>query len=232
MEHTRRKTNRRRRRQKNTIAEWRQILLFYVLPFILFNGLLFYAVTVRPALTCTVGDTNDYLSTQVYVNIDSPFPTKELTVTMDGEPLELVKDKNRRYTATVYKNGSIEASVTNFNGMSATVFEQVNVLDDNPPTIEHASIVDGILSLTITDSQAGVDFDSVYALNQAGERIEPLTVNRDTGVLTYKMNSGSISVISLDRAGNEAHSTITANGNGDVQTTEETTSAETEVSAE
>lgn len=232
MEHTRRKTNRRRRRQKNTIAEWRQILLFYVLPFILFNGLLFYAVTVRPALTCTVGDTNDYLSTQVYVNIDSPFPTKELTVTMDGEPLELVKDKNRRYTATVYKNGSIEASVTNFNGMSATVFKQVNVLDDNPPTIEHASIVDGILSLTITDSQAGVDFDSVYALNQAGERIEPLTVNRDTGVLTYKMNSGSISVISLDRAGNEAHSTITANGNGDVQTTEETTSAETEVSAE
>lgn len=232
MEHTRRKTNRRRRRQKNTIAEWRQILLFYVLPFILFNGLLFYAVTVRPALTCTVGDTNDYLSTQVYVNIDSPFPTKELTVTMDGEPLELVKDKNRRYTATVYKNGSIEASVTNFNGMSATVFEQVNVLDDNPPTIEHASIVDGILSLTITDSQAGVDFDSVYALNQAGERIEPLTVNRDTGVLTYKMNSGSISVVSLDRAGNEAHSTITANGNGDVQTTEETTSAETEVSAE
>lgn len=232
MEHTRRKANRRRRRQKNTIAEWRQILLFHVLPFILFNGLLFYTVTVRPALTCTVGDTNDYLSTQVYVNIDSPFPTKELTVTMDGEPLELVKDKNRRYTATVYKNGSIEASVTNFNGMSATVFEQVNVLDDNPPTIEHASIVDGILSLTITDSQAGVDFDSVYALNQAGERIEPLTVNRDTGVLTYKMNSGSISVISLDRAGNEAHSTITANGNGDVQTTEETTPAETEVSAE
>lgn len=232
MEHTRRKTNRRRRRQKNTIAEWRQILLFYVLPFILFNGLLFYAVTVRPALTCTVGDTNDYLSTQVHVNIDSPFPTKELTVTMDGEPLELVKDKNRRYTATVYKNGSIEASVTNFNGMSATVFEQVNVLDDNPPTIEHANIVDSILSLTITDSQAGVDFDSVYALDQAGERIEPLTVNRDTGVFTYKMNSGSISVISLDRAGNESHSTITANGNGDVQTTEETTSAETEVSAE
>lgn len=232
MEHTRRRSNRRRRRQKNTIAEWRQLLLFYVLPFILFNGLLFYIVTARPALTCTVGDTNDYLSTQIYVSIDSLFPTKELTVTMDGEPLELVKDKKHRYTATVYKNGSIDASVTNFNGMSATVFEQVNVLDDNPPTIENASIVDGILTLTITDSQAGVDFDSVYALDQAGERIEPLTVNRDTGVLTYKMNSGSISVISLDRAGNEVRSNITANGNGGVDTTEETNSAETEVSAE
>lgn len=232
MERTRRKSNRRRRRQKNTLAEWRQILLFYVLPFILFNGLLFYIVTAKPALTCTVGDTNDYLSTQVRISVTSKFPTKELTVTMDGEPLEMTKDKKHTYTATVYKNGSIEASITNFNGMSSTVFEHVNVLDDNPPTIENANIIDGILTLTITDSQAGVDFDSVYALDQAGERIEPLSVNRDTGVLTYKMNSGSISVISSDRAGNESHSTITANSSGGVETTEETASAETEVSAE
>lgn len=222
MEHNRRRTSaRHRRRQKNTAAEWRHILLFYALPFFIFNTLLFHIVTVRPALTCTVGDTNDYLSTQVHISIDSKLPTKDLTVTMDGEPLELTKDKNRSYSATVYKNGSIEATVVNFNGMSATVFEHVNVLDDNPPAIENASIVDGILTLTVTDSQSGVDFDSIYALNQAGERLEPVSQNRETNTLSYKMTSGSISVISFDRSGNEAHSTITANSSGSVDTSED-----------
>ncbi|MGN0158514.1 MAG: hypothetical protein ACI39W_05165 [Brotaphodocola sp.] len=224
-------STRRRRRQKNTAAEWGHVFLFYVLPFVVFNGLLFYLVTATPSLSCTVSDTNDYLSTEVHVTINTLFPTKELTVTMDGEPLELTKTKNRSYTTTVYKNGSIEASVLNFNGMSATVFEHVNVLDDNPPSIEDASVVDGVLTLTVTDSQSGVDFDSITALTSEGETIEPISVNRDTNTLSYKMDSGKLSIISLDKAGNEARSTITANSSGDVQTSEEEPT-ETEVIAE
>lgn len=222
--------SRRRRRQKNTAAEWGHVFLFYVLPFVVFNGILFYIVTARPSLTCTVSDTNDYLSTTVNVEITSMFPTKDLTVTMDGEPLELVKTKNRSYTATVYNNGSIEATVLNLNGMSATAFEHVNVLDDNPPSVENASVVDGILTLTVTDSQSGVDFDSIYALDPAGEQVGPVSVNRDANTLSYKMESGSLTVVALDKAGNEARSNITANGSGDVQTSEE--AAETEVIAE
>lgn len=231
MNNTRRTASRRRRRQKNTAAEWGHVILFYILPFILFNGFLFYIVTTKPALTCTVGETNDYLSTQVNIQISSKFPTKDLTVTMDGEPLELTKGKNRSYTATVYKNGSIEAAVLNWNGMSATVFEHVNVLDDNPPAIENASIVDGILTLTVTDSQSGVDFASVYALDAAGERIEPVDADRSTNTFSYQMPSGTLSIISMDKAGNEARSTITANSGGNVQTSEDTP-AEQEVIAE
>ena len=48
-------------------------------------------------------------------------------MTLDGEPLELEKGRHRTYTATVYKNGSVETSVVNLNGMPATVFEHVNV---------------------------------------------------------------------------------------------------------
>ncbi len=230
MAQSRKTTNRRRRRQKNTAEEWMHVLLFYVLPFVVFNGLLFFLVTSRPSLQVTVADTNDYLSTEVHVEIKSFLPTTDLNVTMDGEPLELTKNKSRSYTATVYKNGSVEAAVKNFNGMTATVFEQVNVLDDLPPSVESASVVDGILTLTVADSQAGVDFDSIYALDASGDQIEPVSVNRDTNTLSYKIESGSIQIVALDRAGNESRSTITAN-NGSVETSEETVQ-ETEVSAE
>lgn len=231
MNNTRKSSSRSRRRRKNTAAEWGHLALFYILPFIVFNGLLFYLVTSRPALTCTVAETNDYLSTEVHIQITSKFPTKNLTVTMDGEPLELTKGKNRSYTAAVYKNGSIEASILNWNGMSATVFEHVNVLDDNPPSIENASIVDGILTLTVTDSQSGVDFASVHALDSAGNPIEAIEADRETNTFSYQMPSGSLSVISMDKAGNEARSTITANSGGGVQTSEEA-SEEQEIIAE
>ncbi len=220
MEHYRKTSNRRRRRQKNTAQEWMHVLLFYVLPFIVFNGLLFFLVTAKPSLQVTVADTNDYLSTEVHVEIKSFLPTADLNVTMDGEPLELTKNKSRSYTATVYKNGSVEASVKNFNGMTAIAFEQVNVLDDVPPSVESASVVDGILTLTVSDSQAGVDFDSISAQNAAGEIVTPVSVNRDTNTLSYKMDSGSLQIVARDRAGNESLSTITANG-GSVETSEE-----------
>ena len=96
--------------------------------------------------------------------------------------------------------------------------------------MENASVVDGILTLPVTASQSGVDFDSIYALDPAGEQVGPVSVNRDANTLSYKMESGSLTVVALDKAGNEARSNITANGSGDVQTSEET--AETEVVAE
>ncbi len=230
MEHNRRNTPRRRRRQKNTAGEWMHVLLFYILPFVVFNSLLFFLVTSKPSLKVTVADTKDYLSTEIQVEIHSFLPTADLTLTMDGEPVELTKIKNRSYSALVNKNGSVEATVKNFNGMTATAFEQVNVLDELPPSVENASVIDGILTLTITDSQAGVDFDSIRASDSSGESVEPLSVNRDTNTLSYKMETDSIQIVARDRAGNKSSSTITAN-NGSVDTTE-TTAQETEVVAE
>ena len=160
-----------------TQSEWPHILLFYVLPFLVFNSILFVCLTAKPKLNVVVEDTNDYLSTHVVLTVKSFFPTKSVSMTLDGEPLELEKGKHRTYTATVYKNGSIESCVVNLNGMPATVFEHVNVLDDNPPEFSSTDIQDGVVTITLSDSQSGINFDSIYALDSAGERVEPTSVD-------------------------------------------------------
>lgn len=208
----------RHRRKKQ--SEWPHILLYYVLPFIVFNSILFFCVTTKPNLDVVVADTNDYLSTTVTLTVKSWFPTKSVSMTLDGEPLELEKGKHRTYTATVYKNGSVETSVVNFNGMPATVFEHVNVLDDNPPEFASTNIDSGVVTLTLADSQSGINFDSIYALNSAGERVEPLSVDRASNTLSYEMDPAGLHVYARDKADNEVQGTFTSHKEGSVETLE------------
>ena len=222
MKQSRTSSRRRTRYQKDPSDSWQHILLFYILPFVLFNGLLFYCVTTAPRLTVTVADTTDYLSTEVQVSITSLFPSKEPTVTIDGEALELTREKNRTYTAQVYRNGSIEANVKNINGMSSTAFELVSVLDDTPPSLEDASIADGVVTLTVKDSQSGVAFDTIYAMNAANEKVEPLSVDRSSNTLSYEIDLSGLHVYAQDKAGNEVHGTFTTRKEGDVERLEST----------
>ncbi len=208
------------RHSKKQPGEWSRILLFYVLPFLIFNGILLYCVIAKPKISVTVADTNDYLSTEVSLTVKSRFPTKSVTMVMDGEELTLEKGRQRTYTTTVYKNGSIEARVVNLNGMPTSVFEHVNVLDDNPPTFEQADIQDGIVTLSLSDSQSGVNFDSIYAVNSDGQKIAPLTVDRSSNTLSYEMDPAGLYVYAQDKAGNEVQGTFTSHKEGELETIE------------
>lgn len=211
------KSGRYKKKQK---SEWGHVLLFYVLPFLLFNGILFYCVTSRPKVTVDLADTNDYLTAEATVTIHSWFPTKSVKFSMDGVELKAEKGKKRTYTLPISKNGAIEVEVVNLNGMSNTVFEHVNILDDNPPTIENAAILDGVVTLTLSDSQSGVNFDSIYAMDSKNEKIMPLTVDRATNTLSFDMDSAGLHVYAQDKAGNEVQGTFTSHKEGSTETLE------------
>lgn len=209
-----------RRNRRATDGGWLHTLLFYIFPFILINAVIFFCVTSRPKVSISVADTNDYLTTEATVTIKSWLPTKEISFSMDNEPLEAQKGKKRTYNLSITKNGVIEVSVKNINGMFTTIFEQVNILDDNLPTIENASIEDGIVTLTISDSQSGVNFDSIYALDSSNQRVAPLDVDHATATLSFAMDSEGLHVYAQDNAGNEVQGNFTSRKEGGVETLE------------
>lgn len=206
------------RRKKQ--SEWPHILLFYVLPFIVFNSILFVCLTAKPKLDVVVEDTNDYLSTHVVLTVKSFFPTKSVSMTLDGEPLELEKGRHRTYTATVYKNGSIESSVVNLNGMPATVFEHVNVLDDNPAGIFQHRINGRRRYHHLIRQPVRHQFCSIYALDSAGVRVEPTSVDRASNTLSFEMDPAGLHIYARDKADNEVQGTFTSHKEGSVETLE------------
>lgn len=66
-------------------------LLWYVLPFIVFNLLLLFLVTASPRIELTVGDTTDYKTVDVSLKVKSLIPIRKLTTTLESQDIEFKK---------------------------------------------------------------------------------------------------------------------------------------------
>lgn len=197
---------------KNTFdSDIVQLLLFYILPFIVINGLIFFLVTTKPKYEVVIEGTNDYRTTDVTFTIKSIMPLKEVTIKMDSEPVDLVKVGRKTYRTTIDHNGSLEIYMVNFNRMAVLGYEHIDILDNEPPTIEDYISEDGILSFTIVDTQSGVDFSSISATTPTGEYLLPLTADKASGRVSFQMNSDSLTVTAKDMSGNEFLTTFSLN---------------------
>lgn len=207
------------------------LFLFYILPFIAFNGILFFLVTSRPKFDISVGETTDYQTTVVTISQKSLLPVKEMTTSMDGESIEMQKIGARQYAASIHKNGALEITMNSFNGMSRTIFEHINILDDTPPAVNDSSIEDGILTVTFEDSQAGLDYQSIYAMTSMNEQIYPISVDKVTNSATFAMDSNGLIVHASDLSGNEMQATFKSHKEGNIEIlTDDTMEEDSEVS--
>ncbi len=189
-----------------------ELLLFFILPFIVVNSIIFFLATTKPKYELVVKGTNDYRTTEITFTIKSFMPLKEVTVKMDSEPVNLTKVGNKTYSATIDHNGSLEIYMKNFNNMALLDYEYIDILDNEAPIIEDYSFEDGILAFTITDTQSGVDFSSIIAHTPSGEDCLPLSVDTETGRISFQMDpSQRFTVSAKDMSGNEFLTTFSLN---------------------
>lgn len=196
------------RRQRPSSGGWTSILLFYVLPFIVINGLIFFLVTAKPKCQLSVGETNDYQSTTVTLAVRSILPVKSMSVTMNSQELELTSAGKKTYTATVTSNGVVDVTLVGLNGMSSRTYIQVSILDDTPPSIQNPAIETGVLTFQIEDSQSGVDYSSIYAIDSTGNTVQPLSIDRDTATVSFEMDSAGLNIYAKDLSGNETQTNL------------------------
>lgn len=179
-------------------------LVFFVLPFFLINGLIFFFAVYTPKVELDISDTTDYKSVDVTVRIRSLLPLKSSSITVDSAPLETERS-GHTYTATLTSNGVVEVTAESINGMSRTVYEQVATLDDTAPSVdEDYTLNSNFLTITVSDSLSGVNYDKLYGRNEDGERIEPTSIDRETGTVVFPMSGNTIVVHIEDFVGNAA----------------------------
>ena len=189
-----------------------KVLLFYVLPFIVVNGLIFFLVTAKPKGEITIGESSNYTSTDMELKIKSLLPVKQMEAAIDGAPIEMKKSGPRTYTAVLTNNGVLEVKLISFNKMKTVIYEQVDVLDDTPPAIKDYVNENGILTFRLEDSQSGVDFSSIYGSDEDNPEISPLAIDRSTGSVTFELKKDNLIITAKDMIGNEMHVTFNPQG--------------------
>ena len=184
--------------------------VFWILPFILVNLIIFVGATATPKIEYEAADTKDYRSMDISVRIRSILPIKEMSITLEGQDLEMQKEKGV-YKASISNNGTLQIYAKSWNGMASRLSDTIAALDDMAPTVlEDYTIEDGILTIMVEDSQSGVNFDSIYATDDTGARIKPDHTDKETGTVTFPMDTQSLLVYIEDYAGNTIKSSYTS----------------------
>lgn len=190
-------------------------LVFYVLPFVVVNLILFTLITASPKIELTIGETTDYKTVDISFRVRSILPIREMTVTLESQPVE-VERSDGAYRATLDSNGTLEIYAEGWNGMSVRDNEHIAVLDDAAPVLDQEDYVleDGHLEFLVSDSQSGVDFSSIYGTEADGQNVRPASYSEDTGRVVFEMEGSDVTVFVSDFAGNISQAAFSIHTNG------------------
>ncbi len=192
-------------------SEFVRTLLFFVLPYLIINGIIFILVTATPKIEVNVGNTGDYRSAVAKFTVSCLLPLREVSVTIDSEPLEFEKSGSS-YTAEVTKNGTFYVEAEAINGMRSVGYTDVSVLDDMPPAVDETSchIENGVLTFKIADTLSGVDWASLCATTESGEKVLPTSIDKENGIVAFEMADDHMEIHFTDLVGNARSASITA----------------------
>ena len=194
---------------------------WYIVPFVLINAVIFYFMTAQPDFTLQAVDNGDYKTEDVTVTLKrSLLPLKSFTAQLDDEEITMDKVSAHEYRTVIKNNGTLEVSAEFPNGMIRTQYASISAIDDVPPTITGQEIVKNVFTVSLEDTQSGVNPASVYAVDADGKRIAPMasgTGKQDSSEARFQTQSDSLEVHASDQCGNEAvvsFDGLTALGNG------------------
>lgn len=196
-----------------------RVLLFYILPYLVINGIILLLVCSSPRISVEVKDTDNYITTEVNFTVSSLLPIKELNVALESEPVEYTKS-GKTYTCTVDKNGTFTVDAKSINGMTRSLYTDINILDDAAPSIDESSInySRGELSFIIEDTLSGVNYAELYGTADDGEQIKPSSTDTASGAVTMLLpkTAEHVNIHYEDMVGNAGSAQISLSAAGAV----------------
>lgn len=134
--------------------------------------------------------------------LDSFIPAKSVYAAIDGLPIPLYETDSRVYTAAPVSNGQMEVAVTLINGQNAVESVDVTAVDRDSPVAVDCRREGSFVYLYLSDELSGIDYDSLQAVSLTGEAVTPVSVEPQSGCVTFSNLEATVNVYVSDLAGN------------------------------
>lgn len=143
------------------------------------------------------------------LSVDSMMLVERVNATIDGYNIPVYETDSHVYSIEPSRNGKMAVTVTLLNRQSVTQYVEVTDVDREVPAVVSCTKKDGLLHLYLADEGSGVNFDRIEALDLGGKKIEPDSVDEETGCVTYPAVSDTLNVYVEDLAGNKLQLVLT-----------------------
>ncbi len=96
----------------------------------------------------------------------------------------------------------MEVAVTLINGQNAVESVDVTAVDRDSPVAVDCRREGSFVYLYLSDELSGIDYDSLQAVSLTGEAVTPVSVEPQTGCVTFSNLEATVNVYVSDLAGN------------------------------
>lgn len=143
------------------------------------------------------------------VSSDRSFPpVKSLTASIDGNPQKVYRNDDGTWTIVPDQNGKMTITETLWNFQWQTETVTIDTLDSKPPEVVSHSTSGGKVTIRLKDDLSGIDYSTLYAITESGDKIKPVSNYRSTGDVVFNTPDSSLEIHVSDRAGNSLEITI------------------------
>ena len=121
---------------------------------------------------------------------------------MDGENVPVYEKATREYTIEPDHEGEMIVTVKCLNHQYDQKKIEVTDLDKDPPVVVTSSEEDGCINIFVSDDGTGVDWDGIYALDTASNKITPASYDKKSGRVSFTKPTNTINIYVPDKSGN------------------------------
>ena len=186
-----------------------KLFLGFLIPYLLINGIIFFIYTEVPRINIKE-QTDDKQLSKIEFTIDSKLPIIDVKVECLNEEVPYTKSGNV-YSIDASTAGTYKITAKALNQLSAVSSCSIESLDDNAPIIhsENAIIANGTITITISDNQNALNYDSIYAKDENGNMLSAISIDQNTGSVQFNVSGlSSIIIHAEDMSGNASEANI------------------------
>lgn len=157
-----------------------------------------------------VDKTGEAQSPVYEIHVTGIFPV-QVSATQNGLHLPVYDAGIRTFSIEPTKNGMMDICITFFNQQEIHHTIMVTQMDTTAPSFISSQVSNKSVYLYVSDSESGIDYESIYAKDAAGDIISPVSYDVEDGLVVFESPASSINVHIPDMAGNELLLVLTPN---------------------
>ena len=180
----------------------------FLFPFVVINGIILFLYIQTPVINVVDTESKDYDENIIKFTIDSLLPISDIKAFFEDTEVAYTK-MGGIYSVNADSNGTYQIKVTSINGATSNQYVQIEARDNIAPiiNIEDAIITGNTLTISIYDTESGINYENLYATLDDGSVEEPTYVDKSSGTVKFTLKS-KITIHVEDVLGNSAERTF------------------------
>lgn len=167
------------------------------------------SMVIPPTIDGAFVSAQDWHAAIIEVDVSAVIQPDSVVVALDDGTAWLAeRTGDGIYEATVPQNGSYQVVVTGQGGRQTTANVDVQGLDNSIPVMREYSFEEDLVRLCFQDDDSGVDWNSISAVDGAGNAVLPQHIDAQGGYVLFAVPDSQLDVLVQDIAGNRAVCTI------------------------